>query len=118
MFKILLFILVFVSTSYGKNLSCYRQTHYNHATGVQKDYTRAESNMFPPFEFSVSPSVIYFDLPSGNKERFDFQKVVKGERLYFSQNNFYLRHNLKYKEVWYWDLKTNGEQQTVILICQ
>ena len=117
MLKILFFISLMNSFIYSEVLSCAHFMYFNHTTGVQKKYTKEESMKMPLFVFSVSSEVIYVDLPSGNKERFDFKDIINKDIRYFSKNNYYLRNSQEHKEIWWWDMRLNGELQSIMLFC-
>lgn len=119
MIKKLLVFLIFSSVFlFGQNFNCKHYAHINHDTGIKKTYTKSESMNMPPFNFIMNSNKIYVDLPSGNKEIFILKDVVNGERIFFSQNNYYLRQPSKYPDVWYWDMRLQGQLQTAILICK
>lgn len=119
MIKYLFIFLIFSSVFlFGQNFTCKHYAHINHNTGIKKIYTESESASMPPFSFSLNSNTIYVDLPSGNKEIFILKDVVDGVRRFFSQNNHYLRQPTEYPDVWYWDMRLQGQLQTVMLICK
>jgi len=117
--NILFFLIIFSSLLVGKDYQCYRYAHYNHVTGKQHIFTKSESNQFPPFNFTLSSNTILVDLPSGNKEKFIYQYIKDGQKIYFSKNNHILRYKIKQGDsIWSWDLNLNGQMQSFVLICK
>lgn len=102
----------------AKQLNCVHYAHFNHSTGTKHFYNKQEQSNMPPFVMNVSTNVIYVDLPSGNKEQFNLKDIKSGEKQYFSKNNYYLRQPPQNPDVWYWDMRLNGQLQSVMLICK
>ena len=119
MIKYLFISLIFSSVFvFGQDFTCTHYAHINHDTNTKNIYTKSESMNMPQFNFSLITNKIYLDLATGNKELFIFKDVINGERIFFSQNNYFLSQPSKYPDVWYLDMRLQSQLQTRVLICK